>query len=133
MFKSKSLLARRRLFVVVAVLAVLGAVSYFSNVDTVAEVGSTTAVVGIAKTPTTNPTVAQIDAAVREAVALAGGLPDGVGPGAKIVLQPNLVEAGWYQGSGVVTNKEVVSTLVDMCEEAGASPVSYTHLRAHET
>ena len=121
MFKSKSLLARRRLFVVVAVLAVLGAVSYFSNVNTVAEVGSTTAVVGIAKTPTTNPTVAQIDAAVREAVALAGGLPDGVGHGAKIVLQPNLVEAGWYQGSGVVTNKEVVSTLVDMCEEAGAS------------
>lgn len=131
MFTPRSLLARKRLVACVLVIAALAAVSFLSNLGTVAQVGTTTAVVGIAQTTdgegnvVYNPTNAQIDAAVREAVDLVGGLPENVGPGKKIVIQPNLVEAGWVNSNpadvGVVTNPQVVRTLVNMCIEAGAS------------
>lgn len=125
MVELKTLLARRRLLVLLAVIMGLAAIGMVNNLGTVAQVGTTTAVVGISKTPTTSPTEAEIDVAVRQAVALAGGLPDNVGPGKKIVIQPNMVEAGWVWNNpahvGVCTNRQVVRTLVNMCLEAGAT------------
>lgn len=120
MYMPKPLLARRRLLAIVVVCAALAAVSFLSDHRTVAQIGTATAVVGIAKTPTTSPTAAEIDAAVREAIALAGGLPTKIGPGKKIVIQPNLVNAGFASGSGVVPNAQVVKTVIAMCREMGA-------------
>ncbi len=112
--------ARGRLIVTVLALALLALVGVLnSGPSTVAGVGTTTAIVGISKTPTTTPTDTDIDTAVREAVALAGGLPD-FDATKKIVIHPNLVEAGWTPNNGVTTNVQVVKTLVDMCVEAGA-------------
>ena len=119
-------MARKRLVATVLVLAALVGLSILSNLGTVAQIGTTTAVVGIAKTPTTSPTNAEIDIAVREAIALVGGLPANIGPGKKIVIQPNLVQAGWPSGSGVITNVQVIRTVVQMCIEMGASPNDIT-------
>jgi uncharacterized protein (DUF362 family) len=74
------------------------------------------AVVGIADIPTG----ADIEAAVRRAVELAGGIPPGIGPGKVIVIQPNLVQAGWTSGSGVIAHARVVREVIRMCLEAGA-------------
>lgn len=74
------------------------------------------AVVGVAKAPAD----VDIDAAVMRAVELAGGLPDKVGPGAKIVIQPNLVQAGVPSGSGAITDARVVRAIVGMCLQRGA-------------
>ncbi len=73
-------------------------------------------VVGIADIPSP----ADIETAVRQAVELAGGLPPGIGPGKVIVIQPNLVQAGWTSGSGVVSHARVVREVIRMCLEAGA-------------
>ncbi len=73
-------------------------------------------VVGIADIPTT----ADIEAAVRRAVEFAGGLPSGIGPGKVIVIQPNLVQAGWTSGSGVIAHVRVVREVIRMCLEKGA-------------
>lgn len=131
MVKAKSLLARRRLMATLVVLSLLAAVSFLSNSEPVAQVGTTTEVVGIARTVDAegnvdySPDEAQIDAAVREAVALAGGLPENIGPGKKIVIQPNMVDAGWVftnpNDAGVCTHRQVVRTLVNMCVELGAN------------
>lgn len=122
MVELKTLLARRRLLVLLALITGLAAIGMINNLDTVAQVGTTTAVVGISRTPTDSPTAAQIDVAVREAIALAGGLPSSIGPGKTIVIQPNLVQAGWPSGSGVVPNIQVIRTVVKMCIEMGAEP-----------
>lgn len=87
-----------------------------------AAVGTATSTVAI----TGAPTDADIEAAVREAVALAGGLPTNVGPGKKIVVHPNLVQAGWASGTGPITHAEVVRTVIRMCIERGASPTDIT-------
>lgn len=121
MYNSKLLHTRVRLLLTVFMLAALVVISFLSNVNTTAEVGTTTAVVGITKTPTTTPTNSEIDTAVREAIALAGGMPDGIGPSKKIVIQPNLVQAGWSSGSGVVPNAQVMRTVIKMCLELGAT------------
>lgn len=131
MFQPRKLSARRRLIVCCIILATLFTLSYIENDSRlVAEVDNSVAVVGVAKTPTTNHTDAEVEAAVREAIALAGGLPANVGPGKKIVIQPNLVEAGWPASDvdpgmqpcrGVVTDVRVVRTIIEMCIEAGAT------------
>ena len=108
------------------VLAALFVVGVLDNITITAGVGNTTAVVGIAKTPTSSPTDAEIETAVRDAIALAGGLPAAIGPGKKIVIQPNLVQAGWPSGSGVVPNVKVIRTVVQMCIEMGAAASDIT-------
>lgn len=127
MLKPRPLLARRRLIVTFLVLAVLVSVGYLNNrTATIAQVANGPAIVGIAKTPNLDPTPAEIEAAVRQAIELAGGLPDTIGPGKKIVIQPNLVEAGWYSGQGVTPNISVIRTVVEMCLEKGATASNIT-------
>lgn len=122
MLKPKTLLARRRLIITALVLAVLVSVGYMnSRVPTIAQSPTGPYVVGISKTPTLSPTPAEIDTAVREAIALAGGLPDTIGPGKKIVIHPNLVQAGWASGDGVTPNAVVIRTVIAMCLEMGAT------------
>lgn len=131
MLHLRSLSARRRLIGSIFIIATLFALSYINNnTKTVAQITNATAVVGIARTPDVNPTEAEVDAAVREAILQAGGLPANVGPGKKIIIQPNLVEAGWPSSDadpsvpycrGVVTDVRVVRTIVNMCIEAGAA------------
>lgn len=131
MRKVISLAARRRLIAMLVIVAGLVVVSFLNNAGTVAQIGTTTTVVSIARTVDGSgnvdysPDDAQVDAAVRQAVELAGGLPANVGPGKKIVIQPNMVEAGWMYynpgDEGVCTHRQVVRTLVNMCLEAGAT------------
>lgn len=131
MLRVRRLSARRRLIASISIVAALFALSYINNSrGIVAQVTNDRAVVGVAKTPTTSPTDVEVKAAVREAIMQAGGLPDEVGPGKKVVIQPNLVEAGWPSSSadpgvpycpGVVTDVRVVRAIVEMCIEAGTS------------
>lgn len=115
------LLVRPRLVAVILAVVILGSVSFVENTATKAQLGNTTAVVAITQTPSVDPSNAEIDAAVREAIALAGGLPENVGPGKKVVIQPNLVQAGHPMNSGVTTHPQVVRTIIAMCLEAGVS------------
>lgn len=123
---------RIKLWITLFALVVLAGVGFLNDMGTVAGVGTTSAVVGVAHTKNATgqwveyPTDSQIDAAVREAVSLAGGLPANVAPGKKVVIQPNLVEAGWPSGSGVVPNAQVVRTVIKMCIERGASASDIT-------
>lgn len=135
MFKSRPLAARRRLLVTIVILFGLFAVSFLDKVNTTAQLGNDPAVVGIAKTPDSSPTDEEIDTAVRDAIALSGGLPDTIGSTPeesalkKVVIQPNLVEAGWpesegdnvFKSPGVVTDVRVVRTIINMLLEAGVS------------
>lgn len=122
MLKPKTLLARRRLIVTIILLAALVTVGYLNSRETtIAQVSSDEAIVAISKAEGSVPNDSQIEAAVREAIDLAGGLPDNVGPGKKIVIQPNLVETGFASGSGVVTDVRVIRAIINMCLEAGAT------------
>jgi len=80
-------------------------------------------VVAIVKSPTTNPSEAEIDALVRQAVELAGGFDDLIHEGDVVVVKPNIVQTIWTSGSGVVTHRQVTRTVVQMAYEAGASEV----------
>ena len=121
MYRLSFVLGRPKLLATIVAAAALATVGFLNNIETGAQVGNTTAVVAIAQTPTSTPTNAEIDAAVRQAIALAGGLPSSVGPGKKIVIQPNLVQAGHPFDNGVTTHPQVVRTIIAMCLEAGAS------------
>ncbi|MGQ9580835.1 MAG: DUF362 domain-containing protein, partial [Armatimonadota bacterium] len=115
------LFARPRLIAVVIAVGILGSISFLENTATKAQLGNTTAVVAITQTSSVDPSNAEINAAVREAIALAGGLPEKVGPGKKVVIQPNIVQAGHPMNSGVTTHPQVVRTIIAMCLEAGVS------------
>ena len=64
----------------------------------------------------------QVESAVREAVALAGGLGGVISPGAVVVVKPNLVmDAG--AASGMVTDPAVTRAVVRLARGAGAGEV----------
>ena len=121
MFNPNPLRARRKLLAVCIFVAMLATLSYLNYASVGGQSADIPAVVAISQTPTVTPTDAEIDAAVRQAVGLAGGLPETVAPGKKIVIQPNLVQAGHPAGNGVCTNAQVVRTIIAMCLEKGAS------------
>lgn len=79
-------------------------------------------VVSIARTPP-HPDRGEIAAAVRRAVALAGGLPERVRPGATVLLKPNLVEIPLTREGGAVTHPELCRAVAEMVLERGAFPV----------
>ena len=125
-YKPKPLLARRRLLAVIFILAGLFTVSLLNNINTSASIGTSTATVGIAQTPSEAPSNTEIDTAVRQAIALAGGLPANVQPGKKIVIQPNLVLASLPSSMGItkpgmITNAQVIRTILKMCNERGVA------------
>jgi uncharacterized protein (DUF362 family) len=65
---------------------------------------------------------AEVDAAVREAVGLLGGLSALLMPGDTVLVKPNLVDNYDYT-TGVTTNPFVVRSLVRMAKEEGARKV----------
>ena len=113
---------RWKLIVLAGLLALLGGMSalqsqvaYSSTANGPAEVAMTQ----VTSWPVPDPEVEQ---AVRQAVALAGGLEDIVYDGATVVIKPNLV---WNAPpeEGAVADPRVVRTLVHMAREAGAGEV----------
>jgi len=61
----------------------------------------------------------EIAVAVRRAVALAGGLPESVRPGATVLLKPNLVEIPYTRKSGAVTHPELCRAVAGLVSRAG--------------
>lgn len=79
-------------------------------------------VISIVRTPP-HPGREDIAAAVRRAVALAGGLPEPVRPGATVLLKPNLVEIPYTRESGAVTHPQLCRAVAEMVLERGTAPV----------
>ena len=79
-------------------------------------------VISIVRTPP-HPGREDIAAAVRRAVALAGGLPEPVRPGATVLLKPNMVEIPYTRESGAVTHPQLCRAVAEMVLERGAAPV----------
>jgi len=69
-----------------------------------------------------SPTNEQIEAAVRRAVDLAGGLPEIIGSGSTVIIKPNLVAARPPE-SGATTDPRVCKAIADMVRERGARPI----------
>jgi uncharacterized protein (DUF362 family) len=67
-------------------------------------------------------TDAGVEAAVRQAVGLVGGLAGVVGPGDVVVVKPNMVMDA-PAGTGMVTDPAVTRAVVRMAREAGAAQV----------
>jgi len=68
------------------------------------------------------PTQEQIEAAVRKAVDLAGGLPRAVGKGSTVLIKPNLV-APRPPETGATTDPRVCKAIADMVSARGARPI----------
>lgn len=64
-----------------------------------------------------------VGTAVRQAVALAGGLGSVIGPGDSVVIKPNLVMDA-HSASGMVSSPAVVRAVVQLAWEAGAGSVA---------
>lgn len=79
-------------------------------------------VISIVRTPA-HPGREDIRAAVRRAVALAGGLPEQIRPGATVLLKPNLVEVPHTRESGAVTHPQLCRAVAEMVLERGAVPL----------
>ena len=77
--------------------------------------------VSIVKGPK-QPDEKQIDATVRKAIELAGGLADIVKPGNTVLIKPNLVWAAAPE-TGTTTDPRICKTIANMVREIGAKPV----------
>jgi hypothetical protein len=64
---------------------------------------------------------AEVEAMVREAVQLAGGLESVIHPGDVVVIKPNLVQ-DVHPDRGWVTDPRVTRAVVRLAQEAGAPP-----------
>jgi len=69
-----------------------------------------------------HPKQEQIEAAVRKAVELAGGLPESIGNGSTVLIKPNLV-APRPSETGATTDPRICRTIADMVRECGARPI----------
>ena len=65
----------------------------------------------------------RVQAAVREAIRLVGGLGDIVQPGGLIIIKPNLVMTPDHPRCGACTSPEVCKAIADVVKEMGANPV----------
>lgn len=79
------------------------------------------AVVGVARTGPRPDRIA-IAAAVKEVIALAGGLPPVIRHGARVLLKPNLVSVPPTRASGAVTHPEVCRAVAAAVTARGAVP-----------
>jgi len=77
--------------------------------------------VSIVKTGTRD--AAGVSAAVREAVRLAGGLPDELRAGMRVVIKPNMVAPPPSADSGACTSPLVCRSVADLVRERGAYPI----------
>lgn len=82
--------------------------------------------VAIVKEPK-NPDEKEIDAIVRKAIELAGGLPDIISPlGDTVLIKPDIVLPR-APGSAVTTDPGVCQDIANMVRETGASPMLHRH------
>ncbi len=77
--------------------------------------------VSIVRTPR-KPDEKEIDASVRKAIELAGGLPDVISRGRTVLIKPNLVEV-LHPDTGATTDPRVCRSIAKLVKEAGARPV----------
>lgn len=77
--------------------------------------------VAIVKGPK-NPDEKEIDAQVRQAIELAGGLPDKIKPGDTVIIKPNIVCPKPLE-SAVNTDPRVCKAIANMVRELGARPI----------
>ncbi len=77
--------------------------------------------VAIVKGPK-NPDEKEIDAQVRQAIELAGGLPDKIKPGDTVIIKPNIVSPNPPE-SAVNTDPTVCKVIANMVREKGAKPI----------
>jgi uncharacterized protein (DUF362 family) len=78
-------------------------------------------IVSIVKARTGGPK--GIERAVRQAIALAGGLQDIIKPQDTVLIKPNLVAVPLNRLTGAITRWEVCKAIADMVREMGARPV----------
>ena len=78
--------------------------------------------ISIVRTPP-HPGKEAVAAAVKQAIELAGGLPEDVRTGAKVLLKPNLVEIPYTRTSGAVTHPLLCRAVAGMIMERGAVPL----------
>jgi uncharacterized protein (DUF362 family) len=107
---------RRRTICIFTILAVLVGASVAHSLAMPQHTSAGITRVAIARTD------GGINAAVRQAVAQAGGLSQVIAPGDVVVVKPNLVMNAPV-ASGIVTDPAVVRAVVQMAREAGASHV----------
>ena len=112
-----------RLILLIVILVVLFAVSALQGWVT-SHGEATQGISEMAIVQSDSPTVAdaEVEAMVRQAVALAGGLEDIIEPGDTVVIKPNLV---WDARPefGHVTDPIVTRAVVRLAQEAGAGQV----------
>jgi uncharacterized repeat protein (TIGR01451 family) len=113
---------RWKLIALAALLVALGsvnAVQYHAATSSPAHSPTQVAIAEAASWPVSN---AEVEALVREAVALAGGLGDIIDVGDTVVIKPNLAW-GTSPDEGYTTDPLVTRTVVQMAQEAGAGQV----------
>jgi len=114
---------RWRLITLVGLLALLGGMSALQHRAAYSSAAGGPTQVAIVQVGASWPVSdAETEAAVRQAVALAGGLEDIVGDGDTVVVKPNLY---WNAppDEGAVTDPRVARTVVQLALEAGAGEV----------
>jgi len=70
----------------------------------------------------TKPDAKEIEASVRKAIELAGGLPDKIKSGDTVIIKPNLVSPNPPE-SAVDTDPRVCKAIANMVRELGAKPI----------
>jgi len=112
-----------RLILLSIILALLFAVSALQGWAT-SQGETTQGITEVAIVQSDSPTVAdaEVEAMVRQAVALAGGLEDVIEPGDTVVIKPNLVWDALPE-YGHVTDPIVTRAVVRLAQEAGAGQV----------
>jgi capsular polysaccharide biosynthesis protein len=109
---------RWRLILLIGILAALLAVSAIHGRATTQPPTESTTQVGIVCSDAW-PSDAEVEAMVREAVQLAGGLGSVIHPGDVVVIKPNLVQ-DVHPDRGWVTDPRVTRAVVRLAQEAGA-------------
>jgi uncharacterized repeat protein (TIGR01451 family) len=113
---------RWRLILLIGLLILLGGVSALQYRVARSGPASGPTDVAIVQSSSWPPPDAEVEALVRQAVALAGGLDGIIDPGDTVVVKPNLI---WDSPpeDGYTTDPRVTHTVVEMAREAGAGEV----------
>ncbi len=111
-----------RLILTLTLLILLGGISRLQERAARSAPAAAPATVAIVRASSWPVSDAEVEAMVRQAVALAGGLESVITPGDTVLLKPNLVW-GAAPSQGYTTDPRVVRALVLMAREAGAAQV----------
>jgi len=111
-----------RLWATLALLTLLGVVSGLQNRAALSGPAAGPATVAILRASGWPVSDAEVEALVREAVAMAGGLGGIIAPGDTVVVKPNLVQAA-TPDQGYTADPRIVRAVVQLAWEAGAGEV----------